>query len=179
MPYDSIGLQLVTAADVSVLLRPAQPAELDAINAVVERAVMSWSVPERVKRLALPSYRYSRHDLEVFAFIVAGIPRLGAVGIAALEPADRRDIPRGVTGIYLHGLYVDPELHRRGIGTRLFAAALDHARKQGADGLLVKAQRQAEAFFRLRKMQPLERDEDAPSYPRRYWLPIDARLDAA
>lgn len=38
------------------LLRPASPADLGEISALIERAVMTWRLPERVKRLALPSY---------------------------------------------------------------------------------------------------------------------------
>ncbi|GAB6039601.1 hypothetical protein [Endothiovibrio diazotrophicus] len=38
-----------------VNLHRAGPADLEAINRVVEGAVMSWQLPERVKRLSLPS----------------------------------------------------------------------------------------------------------------------------
>ncbi|HSO06961.1 MAG TPA: GNAT family N-acetyltransferase [Pelomicrobium sp.] len=153
------------------LLRPGRPDELDAINAVVERAVMTWRVPERVKRLALPGYRYSAHDFEVFTFVVAEAPAHGVAGVAAVEPGERRDLPEGATGVYLHGLYVDPAFHRRGVGARLFAAALDHARRRGVDGVLVKAQRDAERFFRAQGMRPLEPDA-AADYPRRYWMAL-------
>lgn len=163
---------IVTAAGDAAFLRPGVAGDLDAINAVVERAVMTWKVAERVKRLALPAYRYAAHDLDVFAFIVAEAAGHGVAGVAAIEPADPRDLPEGARGLYLHGLYVDPALHRRGLGARLFAAALDHACRQGADGVLVKAQRDAEAFFRNRGMRPLERDGGHATYPRRYWIAV-------
>lgn len=176
---DSMGSHAVTAAGDAAFLRPAVAGDLDAINTVVERAVMTWNVAERVKRLALPGYRYSAHDLEVFAFIVAEAPARGVAGVAAIEPAERRDLPEGARGLYLHGLYVDPALHRRGLGSRLFAAALDHARRQGADGVLVKAQRDAEAFFRARGMRPLEPDGKDLTYPRRYWIAVSPLPAAA
>jgi hypothetical protein len=36
---------------------PATSAYLDALNAVIEAAVMTRNLPKRVKRLSLPSYR--------------------------------------------------------------------------------------------------------------------------
>lgn len=114
----------------------------------------------------------------MFAFVVAEAPGHGIVGVAAIEPAERRDLPAGASGLYLHGLYVDPAFHRRGLGARLFAAALDHARQHGVDGVLVKAQRDAEAFFRRRGTQPLEPDGGQAAYPRRCWIKVSAQPTA-
>ena len=32
---------------------------------------MGWQLPERVKRLALPSYRYNEMDLKYYSLVVA------------------------------------------------------------------------------------------------------------
>lgn len=150
-------------------LRPATQADLDAVNAVIERAVMAWKLPERVKRLTLPSYRYSPHDLEHLQVVVAEDSAGTVLGVAAWEPAAARDLPPGKTGLLLHGLYVDPAQQRAGVGSRLLDAALAAAREQGFDGLLVKARPEAEGFFLARGLVPLPVAEAERDYPHRFW----------
>jgi GNAT superfamily N-acetyltransferase len=151
-------------------IRQAEAADLPAINGVVERAVMTWRLPERVKRLALPSYRYHAHDLAHQRILVAELPDAGLVGVAALEEADSRDLPETHTGLLLHGLYVDPPCQGMGIGTRLLQAACDACRESGRDGLLVKAQPDAVAFFQARGMRHLPVRDPDRDYPHRYWM---------
>ena len=104
-------------------LRPAVDADLGAVNAVVERAVMTWKLPERVKRLAMPSYFYTAYDLKYQQIVVAEDSASGVVGVAAWESAVARDCPQGRRGLQLHGLYVRPDQQRHGIGARLLSAA--------------------------------------------------------
>lgn len=158
--------------DPEITLRPGLPADLGAINRVVEGAVMTWRVAERVKRLALPGYRYAESDFADHTFIVAARGGDGVVGVAAMTDAEARDLPAGSTGVYLHGLYVLPALHRRGVGARLFLAVVNRARECSAAGVLVKAQRDAEAFFHAQGMRPLERNGGEPVYPRPYWFSL-------
>jgi GNAT superfamily N-acetyltransferase len=161
----------LAAAELTAMLRirEAVTADLPAINGVVERAVLTWKLPERVKRLALPSYRYHAHDLHHQRMLVADLPDAGIVGVAALEEADPRDLPHPHTGLLLHGLYVDPGWQGRGIGTRLIEAALTACRETGHDGLLVKAQPDAVAFFQKRGLQRLAVKDPEREYPYRYW----------
>ena len=152
--------------------RPATEADLGGVNAVIERAVMTWRLPERLKRLAMPSYRYAGYDLRFLHIVVAEDSAIGIVGVAAWEPAAVHDCPNGRRGLQLHGIHVEPERQRRGIGARLLFAAGTAAREEGYDGLLVKAQADAEEFFRkqgLRKVPLLHPDRD---YPHRYWLDL-------
>jgi len=153
-------------------LRPATPADLDAVNAVIERAVMTWKLPERVKRLALPGYRYNAHDLEHLRMVLAEDDDHGALGVAAWEPAAARDLPAGKTGLLLHGLYVDPPRQRAGTGSRLLEAALRAARAQGFDGLLVKARPEAEGFFLARGLQRLPVSDPGRDYAHRLWKAV-------
>lgn len=149
--------------------RPAVPADLEAVNAVIEAALMQWDLPERVKRLSLPSYRYQAHDLDHLELTLVESAHSGIVGIAAWEQADRRDTPAGRDGLLLHGLYVAPEQQRRGIGRQLLQAAEAAARSRGLEAVLVKAQPGAEAFFRacgLRRLPVRNPDRD---YPHRFW----------
>lgn len=151
------------------VLRPAVPGDLERINVLIGRAVMTWALPERVKRLALPLYHYDRQDLEHLRILVATEGSAALVGVAAWEPADPRDCPQGRRGLLLHGLYVDPDRQGLGLGSRLLAAAASAARDQRYDGLLVKAQADAVGFFRARGLEPLPCEEPNRDYPNRFW----------
>ena len=106
-------------------------ADLDSVNAVIEAAIMTWSVSDRVKRLSLPGYRYQVHDLDHLTFRVAENPACKIIGIAAWEPADEADIPDTARGLLLHGIYVAPGLQRKGVGSQLLDAAMQAARRGG------------------------------------------------
>lgn len=153
----------------ALTLRPARRTDLDALNAVVEAAVMTWKLPERVKRLSLPSYRYDLHDLDHLGVVLAEDAEGRVLGLAAWEPADPRDAPAGRRALLLHGLYVHPRAQGRGVGTRLLQAAEEAVRTLGLDGLLVKAQADAEGFFRARGLERLAVEDPERDYARRYW----------
>jgi len=89
---------------------------------------------------------------------------------AAWEPAIPRDQPGGQTGPLLHGLYVDPSHQRHGIGRQLLADAVTAARDQGYDGVLVKAQADAEPFFRAQGLHRIDRIDPARDFPHCYWV---------
>jgi GNAT superfamily N-acetyltransferase len=147
------------------------PGDLDQINTLIGRAVMTWALPERVKRLALPVYHYDRQDLEHLSILVAE-DAAALVGVAAWEPADPRDCPPGRHGLLLHGLYVAPDRQGLGLGSRLLAAAESAARDQRYDGLLVKAQADALGFFRARGLEPLPCEDPDRDYPNRLWMDL-------
>ena len=65
-------------------IRPANTDDLDAINQVITRGVMTWNLPERVKRLSLPSYHYDKLDLQHFQILLACIDDTLA-GVIALD----------------------------------------------------------------------------------------------
>ena len=156
----------------AVRLRPARADDLAALNGIIERAVMTWNLPERVKRLSLPSYRYHPHDLDHLHVVVAEDAEHVIIGVASWEPASPRDLPAGQRGLLLHGLYVDPAHLRRGVGSQLLDAALAAAQAQGFDGLLVKAQADANGFFAARGMQRLPVEDPARDYPNRFWQTV-------
>lgn len=160
---------------VAVRVRVATVADLPAVNAIVERAVMTWKLPERVKRLGLPSYRYHAHDFVHMHLVVAEDAHGAVLGVAAWDAPDPRDAPAGQRGLLLHGLYVDPQRQHVGIGSLLLDAAAEAARAGGFDGVLVRAQADAAGFFAARGMQRLPVDDPARDYPHRYWLATAAR----
>jgi len=155
-----------------VALRPARAADLPAVNAVIEAAVATWDLPERVKRLALPSYRYAAHDLDHLTVWVATDPDGRIVGVAAWEPAPPADCPRAPC-LLLHGLYVHPAAQGRGIGRALLERAVAAARGGPFAGLLVRAQPEAAGFFARQGLTRLPADATGPRYAHRYWLPTN------
>jgi len=155
----------------SIQLREASTHDLDAINKVIEIAVMGWDLPERVKRLSLPSYHYNEFDLQHLHMLIAEMNNT-IVAVAAWEQAADKDTPQGQTALLLHGLYVDPQWHRHGIGCRLFKAIEQASQAQGLDGLLVKAQKEAEPFFLAMGMQRLPVENIARDYANRFWKNI-------
>lgn len=158
-----------------MILRNATVPDLAAVNKIIEAAVMEWNLPERVKRLSLPSYRYSEGDLETLDMVVAENSDCQITGIASWEPADEEDVPQGKRGLLLHGIYVHPAHQRKGLGKKLLNAALLAASEQGRDGLLVKAQESATGFFQAQHMRPLKVENESRDYANRYWKPVDRR----
>jgi GNAT superfamily N-acetyltransferase len=152
--------------------REAHIRDLPQINQVISAAVMTWDLPERVKRLALSSYHYHTVDFAHFGMRV--IEQAGAlVGVAAWEPADPRDLPEDAPaqakGLLLHGIYVDPAAHRQGHGRMLVEHALEAAAAEAMVGVLVKAQSDAVPFFQALGWQRLPVRDRVRDYEHRYW----------
>lgn len=153
-------------------LRPAELGDLDAINRIITRAIGTWNVSERVKRLSLPLYHYQAEDLDHLTFLLA-MDEDRPVAVAAWEPAEAEQLPAGRSGLLLHGLYVDPEVAGSGIGSSLLHACRDAAVEQNLDGVLVKATRDAIGFFERNGLVRLPVIREDRDYPLRYWLALD------
>lgn len=54
---------------------------------------MTWNLPQRVKRLSLPSYRYTPLDFDHLEIVVAEDDQHNIIGIAAWEQASAKDTP--------------------------------------------------------------------------------------
>ncbi|MEJ5209983.1 MAG: GNAT family N-acetyltransferase [Burkholderiales bacterium] len=145
--------------------------ELAAVNALIERAIAGWRLPERVRRLMLPSYCYRAADLTCLDLVAARVH--GAiVGVAAWEDAPPGEPPAGARGLLLHGLYVDPPWQGRGLGRTLFEAACEAARRKGFEGVLVRARPEAAGFFAAMGGQALPVVDPARDYPHRFWKTV-------
>ncbi len=156
-------------------LRRGTAADLPAVNHIIEAAVMSWRLAERVKRLSLPSYRYDAADLmHLTLWLVedTGAER-EVVAVAGWEPADAADLPAEAAGLLLHGLYVRPERHGQGVGQRLLKFVEHHAAETGYGGVLVKAQVEAIGFFQQHGYWDLPVADSERHYMYRMWKNID------
>ena len=157
----------------NIHIRPASRADLDSVNQIIKDAVMTWNLPERVKRLSLSSYYYSDLDLNYLHIVIAEDDKQNMLGVAAWEPADSKDVPAGQNALLLHGIYVNPNHHRQGIGQQLFRAA-EQAAKQGQyHGLLVKAQEDAKEFFIAQGMNTLAVEDASRHYENRFWKALN------
>jgi predicted N-acetyltransferase YhbS len=157
-----------TMSEVSI--RPARQADLEVINRIIDAAVMTWNLPARVKRLSLPSYHYNAFDLEHFAIYVAEQDGQ-IVGVVAWDK-HALVIEGEQQGLLLHGIYVHPDKQHRGIGSRLFRVAENAVQESHLAGLLVKAQKDAEAFYVSRGMHKLAIADSARDFASRYWKPL-------
>ena len=150
-------------------IRPGSLEDIDQINQVLEQAVMSWDLPDRVKRLAIPSYRYHAYDMNSMSFYLAENASGGVNGVAALEAIPSSEGHQNTPSMLLHGLYVIPECHHRGIGRQLLSAAEAHAQREGFSGLMVKAQPEAKAFFSRNGYKELAVEDARKDYQYRLW----------
>jgi N-acetylglutamate synthase-like GNAT family acetyltransferase len=157
-------------ATASVHIRPAKERDHFQINHVVEQGVMSWDLPERVKQLSLPSYYYHEHDFEHFRILVAESDKR-IIGVVAWEP-EPITLKQSEKTLLLHGLFVDTFYRKKSIGRRLFHVAEKAARELQCDGLLVRAQKDAEGFFIKMGMRKLDVEDEQRDYAHRYWKPL-------
>jgi predicted N-acetyltransferase YhbS len=153
----------------NIHIRPATKADLDPVNQLIKDAVMTWNLPERVKRLSISSYYYSDLDLKHLEIRVAEDDNQHIVGVIAWEEADSKDTPAGKSALLLHGIYVDPKSQQQGIGRQLFRAAEQNSQQHKYDGLLVKAQEDANAFFLSQGMTLLPVEDTSRHYANRFW----------
>ena len=152
--------------DCAINLRKANYADLEAINQLISSAINTWNLADRVKRISLPLYYYDEHDLVHLQILIAETEDLRIVGVSALEPIDKTDDEGRSISIF-HGLYVDPDLHRKGVGTALLEATEILAQSIEADSLLVKARPEAVAFFQHRGFEELAVKDHSREYPHR------------
>jgi GNAT superfamily N-acetyltransferase len=155
----------------AIRLRDLDLPDLDDVNRVITAAIETWDIAPRARRLALPVYLYRADDFAHLTAIGASLDD-ELIGLVALEPADRRQVPEGRAAMLVHGLYVMPDQHGIGVGTRLIDAAVTASRERGLGGLLVRAERNAAGFFEKVGFSPLPVRDRQRDYPHRLWLDL-------
>ena len=149
-------------------IRIASALELPAVNMIIDMAVATWDTTDRVKRLAGPVYRYSPGDFDNMWVMVAEDDDGVLLGMAALEEADKDDLPVPGRGLLLHGIFITPVAMGRGVGRALMETSAGIALQMGYRGLLVKAVRQSRGFFERCGLSACDPVDDS-DYPHRYW----------
>ncbi len=155
-----------------ISLRQGTADDLDAVNTLIQAAIMTWDLPDRVKRLSTTSYCYNVHDLEHLTLVIAESATGDMMGVVTWEPAEIEDTPESQEGLLLHGIYVHPVQHHKGIGSRLLQAAIEAGRKDDYGGLLVRANKDAQGFFVAKGLQPLPVARPGRDYPYRFWFDL-------
>lgn len=122
-----------------MLVRPARPDEREALVALMWRASLT-SPEDRASLLAHPEVvDLAPAEIEAGRVFVAELDGV-VVGFANVLPGEDGDVE-------LDGLFVEPDLFRRGIGRALVARCAAHARDQGAKVLHVIGAERALAFY--------------------------------
>ncbi len=152
-------------------IRSANQADLVAINQVIHAAVMGWKLPERVKQLSVTSHYYNEIDLKYLDIIVAE-ENDTILAVAALENEINISLPER-DAILLHGIYVLPEQQGTGLGRKLFREIETMAHSKQADAIVVKAQKDAEGFFRAMGLKKLDVIDSRRDYESRYWKTLN------
>lgn len=156
----------------AIQLQDVSAVHLGKVNSVLKAAIAVWDVSPRVKRLALTSYQYDEYDFQQLDFL--GAWQDGElVGFVSLEPTLYDPLRSKRMAMLVHGLYVAPEVHGVGVGTRLVNAAKQRARDKGHNSLLVRAERNAKAFFEKLGFTPLPVEDAQRDYPHRLSAALD------
>ena len=153
----------------SIRLRDALTSDLHSINNLIAAAIDTWQLADRVKRISLPLYRYQEGDLRDMQLVVADSGEDEILGVAALEQAYATDLFEGLQTSVLHGIYVAPNLHRNGVGSRLLEKIEKMARSSGTEVLLVKARPEAISFFCGRGFRQLSTRDNSRDYPYQFY----------
>ena len=108
--------------------------------------------------IAVRATKHDGYDDEAIAHFMPALkinlPLVGAglVFVAEDEAGTRQGYvaarPTGIGGlILLEGIFVDPAFSRRGIGTRLFATAVELSRKMAGNVILINSNPNAVGFY--------------------------------
>lgn len=125
-----------------VVIRPACPADLDGIWAMVRRAVV------HMNELGNPQWGedYPTRDFyagdigrgELYAAVIDGQPA-GVACVNTAESPEYDPLPWTTVrpAMVIHRMAIDPAFQRRGVGSALFAFAEEEARRRGLSSMRI------------------------------------------
>ena len=133
----------------SAKYRRARPSDLDAINRLINLAVMNWPLPNRLKRRAVPVMQYDLVDFDHFDLFVCERGN-DILGVSAV------DLTFAPTKGLLHGLYVLPIIRGHGIGKQLMQLGFGWAADNQLESVLMKAEGVSVSYFQKLGFEPLK-----------------------
>jgi N-acetylglutamate synthase-like GNAT family acetyltransferase len=119
-------------------IKPARANDLQAINVVIENAVMGWPLAERVKRLSVNVLIYDVTDFSHYNMYVA-YKNHEIVGVVAWDPQHPDNL--------LHGIYITPAEQQNGLGKQLLSFIFTLAKELAKTSVIIKAERISCAYF--------------------------------
>ncbi|NCF45322.1 MAG: GNAT family N-acetyltransferase [Proteobacteria bacterium] len=180
-------LQLHGKAPYRIGEDPMVAGQLEAVNAVIARAVKSWPTTSRLKRLAMAPLQYRSTDLQDFEFLLC-YKAHACVGIAVWQPDTPlalQQTPSGegveegektVNAVLLHGLFVSAQAQGCGIGGLLLDELTRRARQKQFAGIFVRAERFSTSYFEQKGFRQLNDGEELglvpTNYPHRFLLDV-------
>ncbi len=121
------------------LVRPARPDEAEALSALALRAKAHWPYDEAMMTVFRRTIRITADDIAGHLVLVHETGgAVDGVGVLVAHCPDAE----------LEHLWVDPPAIGRGVGSRLFAAFAEEARRLGARRIALNSDPYAEAFYR-------------------------------
>jgi GNAT superfamily N-acetyltransferase len=132
--FKSLGMAIGIAVDVPT------------VNRIVSSAVQCWPFSDRLQRLVLPALHYSIADVQDFEFLL-WYKTHACLGVAVWDPKFAGlDSSLGSVAL-LHGLYVDAEHQREGVGKLLLDEVHRRAQSKDISSVYVKAERFSSSYF--------------------------------
>lgn len=122
----------------AVIVRRAEAGDAERLTEVAHAAKAHWGYPPEWLELWRSSLTFDAALLERDWVLLAELDGL-AMAVVAVEGTPPT--------LELSHLWVDPEAMGRGLGTRLFAAAVEHAGQCGARRLEIASDPHAEEFY--------------------------------
>ena len=122
----------------AIIVRRAQPDDAERLTEIAHQAKAHWGYPPEWLELWRPSLTFDAALLARDWVRIAEIDGL-ALAVVAIEGEPPT--------VELSHLWVAPEAMGRGLGRQLFAAAVEHSRRCGADRLEIVSDPHAEAFY--------------------------------
>lgn len=139
-------------------LRPAQPAEADDLTALVLRSLAHWghdvNVPDLLERVAVEDAVTPEYVRENEAWVLEGAD--GVAGFHGLKPVD--------DDLDLTYMFLEPLLIGRGLGSRMWAHALERARATDGPRLRIVSDPEAIGFYAAMGAHLERRVEVAPGF---------------
>jgi GNAT superfamily N-acetyltransferase len=141
-----------------IQIRRALPADAEAVSQIAIAAKWHWQYPERWMELWIPQLTFPPAYFEEHENWVA---ELDDTPVAFYTWQTRAE------NAWLENLWVTPECIGRGIGSRLFAHALDLSRQRGCHSMQTEAEPNAVGFYEKVGMRKIgEHQYDLDGQPR-------------